>query len=43
VRTLTYSGMSASEIARTLGVSRNLILLTTRRLGMRHPRHFSPN
>jgi ribosomal protein S27AE len=32
IRSLSESGMRASAIARTLGVSRNLISLTTRRL-----------
>jgi hypothetical protein len=35
IRGLSESGMSASEIARRLGVSRNLISLTTRRLAIR--------
>jgi len=34
VRSLSNAGMPASEIARKLGVSRNLIFLTTRRLGI---------
>ena len=35
LRSLSKAGMPASEIARKLGVSRNLILLTTRRLGIK--------
>ena len=35
IRSLSKAGMPASEIARRLGVSRNLISLTTRRLGIK--------
>jgi hypothetical protein len=35
VRSLCEAGMPASEIARKLGVSRNLIFLTTQRLGIK--------
>jgi hypothetical protein len=35
LRSLSKAGMPASEIARKLGVSRNLILLTTRRMGIK--------
>ncbi len=35
LRSLSKAGMPASEIARKLGVSRNLIFLTTRRLGIK--------
>jgi hypothetical protein len=35
LRTLSEAGLPASEIARRLGVSRNLVFLTTRRMGIK--------